>query len=267
MLLLNVYIDVNPRREEIAPQLVRPTLLEAGADGKHSKKSEWKNITPDTEIWRDKAQEELQGPSADDALPNVRASEEETNLAFQLKSDILKYLHDDIYTSVDESPAMPKSKKKQQPVQNVQKIVEFDKYILNIVTLAKKMAFFGFYCSRTFTDLRGAGVFQKETVNFSFREKRDKFLARSELAQLIYVLFPILFMEGSEIKKIDIEDEEDDRSRHTPDQSLDLVERQITFFGDLGERMENASKQITKMISFVPTVGTRARKKTQTGHP
>jgi hypothetical protein len=261
MLLLSVYIDVNPRREVITPQLVRPTLLESSApvdQGKSkTKKLEWKNVTPDTEIWRNSAQQELQGPSGDNFLPNVVVSEEEVNLTVQLKSDILKYLYEDIYKGLEKAPEDSKSQKKsRRNSENAQITIQFDKYLLNIVSLAKKMAIFGLYCSQTYNDLRGERLFHKEIVSFSFREKRDKFLARSELAQLIYLLFPILFMEGSELKSEEHENEDDAGN----DESRD-IDRQISFFGDISDRLENASKQFSKIMSFAPAIGMKARKK------
>lgn len=171
MVLSSVYVDSNPRTELIVPQMTR-TLPAAGRsntiDGSKSRSASIRKNPTGPPIIK----EELE--------INMQTLAKENEMMMKLKTDLIVYLNEKVYTD---------HKKTGQVSTAGLRVVEFDSFLYNVISTAKKLAIFGLYSPESFTNLTQPQ--SKESSSF-FGFSRKQGQQRSELAQLVNVLFPIL---------------------------------------------------------------------------
>lgn len=197
MVLSSVYVDSNPRSELIVPQMTRALAtarfqpMEISRGPSLQKKKTFLGgfggggstiELTDSSI--------LDEPRIinDDYEIDVTETKGENEMIMKLKTDIIAYLAEKVFTD---------HKKQGQIGGFSPKYIEFDTFLHNLILVAKKMAVFGLYSSTGFANLNqgqskeGGGTF----LGFKLGGKSQ---AKSELAQLVNVLFPILLIDLEE---------------------------------------------------------------------
>ena len=264
-LLTNAYIDSYPRTTLVVPQLVRPF------DPEQFEKNRAYTIrlTRRNSLALSKAEsiggrtESLRSESQNEGLAHeMQPSVDDEELIEELKSKLLDFLNNSIYADVVQSQS--DRGRKAEPSQAV---IEFDVYLLNLVMMAHKMAVFGLYSGSQFTNLKFAG-FGSDTVTFPFR-KKERFTTRSELAQLVYVLFPILFVQSSSAQVASDEMPPTKEPESEPSSEnvggVQAHNKGSEFLTDISEKFERASKQLNRMVSLSPSASLMTKKRAETG--